>query len=177
MISLYLLTFFATANVCFSCTNIIVSKGASTDSSTMVAYNADSAALYGSLYHYPARDHDAGSTRRIYEWDTGIAAKLKIFLSFNAVVLSPGNYLGEIAEVEHTYNVVGNVNEYGLVIGETTYGGIASLQHQPDAIMDYGSLIWVTLQRAQTAREAIKTLDDLMTKYGYYSEGNYPLSK
>lgn len=118
----------------------------------MVAYNADSGTLYGSLYHYPASDHDITSMRDIYDWDSG-------------------RYLGQIKEVPHTYNVVGNMNEYGLVIGETTYGGIADLQSQPDAKIDYGSLIWVTLQRAKTAKEAIITLGELMETYGYASEG------
>jgi dipeptidase len=135
-----------------ACSNIIVSPGASADSSTIISYNADSATLFGSLYHYPASNHEEGTMRDIYDWDSGV-------------------YLGQIEEVPHTYNVVGNINEYGLMIGETTYGGISSLQSQKGAIMDYGSLIWVTLQRARTAREAITTLGDLMAKYGYASEG------
>eukprot|EP00602_Paraphysomonas_sp_CaronLab_P009703 CAMPEP_0185024584 /NCGR_PEP_ID=MMETSP1103-20130426/7709_1 /TAXON_ID=36769 /ORGANISM="Paraphysomonas bandaiensis, Strain Caron Lab Isolate" /LENGTH=580 /DNA_ID=CAMNT_0027557599 /DNA_START=14 /DNA_END=1756 /DNA_ORIENTATION=+ len=134
------------------CSNIIVSPGASADSSSMVAYNADSAALYGSLYHYPAADHPKNSMRDIYDWDTGV-------------------YLGQIEEVEHTYNVVGNMNEFGLSIGETTYGGVSELQSQPGAKIDYGSLIWVTLQRAKTAREAIHTISRLMSENGYASEG------
>ncbi len=135
-----------------ACSNIIVSLGASADKSTMVAYNADSANLYGSLYHYPAGDHPAGSVREIYDWDTG-------------------KYLGNIPEVPHTYNVVGNINEFGLTIGETTFGGIASLQEQKGGIVDYGSLIWITLQRAKTAREAIKVMGELVATYGYASEG------
>lgn len=134
------------------CSNIIVSSGASLDSSTIVAYNADSSTLYGSLYHYPAADHAAGSMRDIFDWDSGV-------------------YLGQIKEVEHTYNVVGNSNEYGLIIGETTFGGIEVLQEQKGAKIDYGSLIWVTLQRSRTAREAIETLGGLMKQYGYASEG------
>jgi dipeptidase len=134
------------------CSNIIVSPGASDDSSSMVAYNADSAGLYGSLYHYPAADHADGTMRDIYDWDSGV-------------------YLGQIKEVSHTYNVVGNINEFGLSIGETTYGGIGELQTQTGAKIDYGSLIWVTLQRARNAREAIKVLGELMSTYGYASEG------
>lgn len=135
-----------------ACSNMIVSPGASADGSSIISYNADSASLYGSLYHYPAADHAPGTMRDIWDWDSGV-------------------YLGQIAEAEHTYNVVGNMNEFGLVIGETTYGGVSSLQHQPGAKIDYGSLIWVTLQRAKTAREAIHTMSDLMSTYGYYSEG------
>jgi dipeptidase len=135
-----------------SCSNIIISPGASTDSSSIVSYNADSAGLYGSLYHYPAADYPKDALRDIYDWDTGV-------------------YLGQINEVSHTYNVVGNMNEFGLVIGETTFGGVSSLQSQAGAKIDYGSLIWVTLQRAKTAREAIQTISDLMAEYGYASEG------
>ena len=134
------------------CTNIVVSPGASSDGSSIISYNADSAELYGALYHYPATDYLPGTMRKVYDW-------------------SSGNYLGEIPEVEHTYNVVQNVNEYGLIIGETTFGGLARLSSQPGAILDYGSLIWITLQRARNAREAISTINDLMTKYGYYSSG------
>jgi len=134
------------------CSNIIVSPEASLDGSSMIAYNADSSNLYGSLYHYPASDHSDGEMRQIYNWDSGY-------------------YLGEIPEVEHTYNVVGNMNEFGLVIGETTYGGISSLQSQSDALIDYGSLIWITLQRSKTAKEAILLIDELMSTYGYASEG------
>jgi len=135
-----------------SCSNIIVSGGASTDSSNILAYNADSSALYGSLYHYPAADHPVGAMRDVYDWDSG-------------------RYLGQIHEARHTYNVVGNMNEFGLTIGETTYGGIAQLQIQSGAKMDYGSAIWVTLQRSKTAREAISTLGKLFDNYGWASEG------
>jgi dipeptidase len=135
-----------------SCTNIIVTSGASEDSSNIVAYNADSATLYGSLYHYPAADHASGDMRDIFDWDSGA-------------------FLGQIPEVAHTYNVVGNANEHGLIIGETTFGGIEALQSQKGAKMDYGSLIWTTLQRAATAREAITTISALMSQYGYASEG------
>jgi len=136
-----------------ACTNILVSKGASADGSTQIAYNADSGSLYGSLGHYPAKDHAPGTMRDIWDWDAS-------------------TYNGHIPEVNHTYNVVGNVNEYGLIIGETTFGGLSDLGGVGTGnIMDYGSLIWVTLQRAKTAREAIATMDHLCTEYGYASEG------
>lgn len=133
------------------CSNLVVSAGASTDSSTIVAYNADSGGLFGSLYHYAASDHAPGTMRQIYDWDSG-------------------EYLGQIPEAEHTFNVVGNVNEFGVIIGETTFGGV-SFGHQEGAIVDYGSLIWITLQRSKTAREAITTIDRLMNTYGYASSG------
>lgn len=136
----------------FACTNFLVTKGASADGSVMISYNADSHVLYGELYYYPAMDHKEGEMRKIYEWDTG-------------------KYLGEIPEIPHTFSVVGNMNENQVAIGETTYGGRENLQHQDGAIMDYGSLIYIALQRSKTAREAIKVMTDLMDKYGYYSEG------
>merc|ERR1711871_42587 len=135
------------------CTNILVSKGASADGSTMIAYNADSGSLHGSLGHYPAADHSAGTMRDIWDWDSSL-------------------FLGQIPEASHTFNVVGNANEHGLIIGETTFGGLPSLDsHGGVGIIDYGSLIWITLQRTRTAREAIAMMDDLCTKYGYASDG------
>lgn len=118
----------------------------------MVAYNADSGSLYGSLYHYPAGDHPEGAVKEIYDWDSG-------------------EHLGAIPQKSHTYNVVGNINEFGVIIGETTYGGLENLQSQKGAKIDYGSLIWTTLQRSRTAREAIHTIDNLMQEFGYASEG------
>jgi len=118
----------------------------------MISYAADSHTLYGALYHFPAADHAPGSKRKIVDWDSGMP-------------------LGEIDEVSHTYNVIGNMNEFGLSIGETTFGGLSQLGEQPGAIMDYGSLIYVTLQRAKTAREAIKTMGQLVGTYGYASSG------
>ncbi|NQU86764.1 MAG: C69 family dipeptidase [Mariniphaga sp.] len=118
----------------------------------MITYAADSHVLYGELYHWPAADHATGSMLQIYEWDTG-------------------NHLGEIAQVPHTYSVVGNMNEFQLAIGETTYGGRSELGSQTGAIIDYGSLIYVTLQRAKTAREAIHVMAGLVEEYGYYSSG------
>lgn len=134
-----------------ACTNFLITKAASQDGSTMVTYAADSHVLYGELVHIPAADHPPGAKRQIYEWDTG-------------------KHLGEIDEVAHTYEVVGNMNEHQLVIGETTWGGRKELR-DPEAIMDYGSLIYVTLQRARTAREAVKTMGELVAEYGYYSSG------
>ena len=136
-----------------SCTNMLVSAGASTDGSTHIAYNADSGGLYGSLGHYPAADHAPGSVRDIWDWDGSF-------------------YLGSIPEASHTYNVIGNTNEHGLTIGETTFGGRSELNAaNSGGIMDYGSLIWVTLQRATSARDAIKTIDSLLQTHGYASDG------
>jgi dipeptidase len=119
----------------------------------MISYNADSGSLYGQLYHYPAGTHEAGTMRKVYDWDSG-------------------TYLGEIPEASETYNVIGNMNEYGLSIGETTYGGLSELNEGQDAaLIDYGSLIWITLQRSKTAREAVTVAGELMAAYGYASEG------
>ncbi|HNY15415.1 MAG TPA: C69 family dipeptidase, partial [Bacteroidales bacterium] len=114
-------------------------------------YSADSHVLYGELYYWPARDYPEGALLDVYEWDTG-------------------RYLGKIRQVSHTYSVVGNMNEHQLAIGETTYGGLDGLV-DPDGIMDYGSLIYITLQRAKNAREAIKVLSELLSEYGYASSG------
>jgi dipeptidase len=134
-----------------ACTNILVTKGASVDGSTMISYAADSHTLYGELYHWPAAKYPAGALLKVYEWDTG-------------------KYLGEIAQARETYNVVGNINEHGLSIGETTYGGRPELVDTL-GLIDYGSLIYITLQRAKTAREAIKVMTGLVEEYGYYSSG------
>jgi len=135
----------------FACTNFLVTKGASVDSSTMITYSADSYALFGALYHYPAADYPEGSTLAVYEWDTG-------------------NFLGEIEQISHTYSVIGNMNEHQVSIGETTYTGREELI-DTTGIMDYGSLIYIALQRAKTAREAIKVMTELVEKYGYFSSG------
>lgn len=135
----------------FACTNFLVTKGASVDGSVMITYAADSHVLYGELYHRPAADWPKGTMAEVREWDTG-------------------KYLGKIPQVSHTWSVIGNMNEHQLAIGETTYGGRPELQN-PSAIMDYGSLIYITLQRAKTAREAIETMVSLCEKYGYYSSG------
>lgn len=135
----------------FACTNYLAGKDATIDGSTMITYSADSYYLYGTLYHYPAKTYPKGSMLDIYEWDTG-------------------KYLGQIKQVEQTYSVVGNMNEHQLAIAETTFGGREELV-DTTGIMDYGSLIYVTLQRARTAREAIKIMTDLVAEYGYYSAG------
>ncbi len=134
-----------------ACTNFLVTKGASADGSTMISYAVDSHVLYGELYHIPAADHPEGSMLDVYEWDTG-------------------DYLGKIKQVPHTFEVVGNMNEHQVVIGETTWGGREELQGQK-SIMDYGSLIYITLQRAKTARQAIRIMGELVAEYGYRSEG------
>ena len=135
-----------------SCTNFLITKGASADGSTMITYAADSHQLYGALYFWPSADWAVGTKLDVYEWDTG-------------------KFLGQIPQVSHTYQVVGNINEHQVAIGETTYGGLPQLGTQKGAIMDYGSLIYVALQRARTAREAIKIISELMDEYGYASSG------
>ena len=134
-----------------TCTNVIVTKGASADGSVLVSYAADSHTLFGELYYHPAADWPAGSTLKIYDWDSG-------------------KYLGEIDQVEHTYQTVGNMNEHQVIITETTWGGRPELADRRGRI-DYGSLIYVALQRAKTAREAIEVIVDLANTYGYASEG------
>ena len=135
----------------FSCTNYIVTKGASADGSVMISYAADSHTLYGELYYKPAKDYPAGTMVEIYEWDSG-------------------KPLGKIKQVTHTYSVVGNMNEFQLSIGETTFEGRNELV-DTTAIVDYGSLIYLTLQRARTAREAIHTIASIVEEYGYCSPG------
>ncbi len=134
------------------CTNFLITKGATVDGSTMITYAADSHILYGELYYQPAMDYKAGDMRDIYEWDTG-------------------KFLGQIPQPAHTYSVIGNMNENQVAIGETTYGGRSELASQPGAIMDYGSLMYVALQRAKTAREAIQVMTGLVEEFGYYSSG------
>ena len=149
---LFLLTFIAASiTVSNACTNLLVAKGASVDGSTMITYSADSYWLYGALYHQPAATYPAGSMRKVYEWDTG-------------------KYLGEIPQVAQTYNVVGNMNEHQLSISETTFTGLKELI-DTSGLIDYGSLIYITLQRAKTAREAIVVMTNLVKDYGYYSSG------
>ncbi len=149
-ISIFLATF-VIADQVFSCTNLLVSKGASTDGCTMITYSADSHVLFGELYYRPAAEYPDNTMFDIYEWDTGF-------------------YLGKIRQVRKTYSVVGNMNEHQVAIGETTYTGREELI-DTTAIMDYGSLIYVTLQRAKTAREAIRIFSELVNEYGYYSSG------
>jgi dipeptidase len=139
------------SNVAQACTNYLVTKKASKDGSTMISYAADSHLLYGELYHWPAGEWPAGTMMDVVEWDTG-------------------KWLGQIEQVRETYNVIGNMNEWQLAIGETTYGGRSDLRSKT-ALIDYGSLIYITLQRAKTAREAIQIMHELVTEYGYYSSG------
>lgn len=130
-----------------ACTNLIVTPGASADGSTIYAYTADSAALYGTLDRLPAQSKiPPGTKKPIWDWDSGL-------------------YLGSIDEAAETYDVVGNMNEHQLVIGETTFGGLEALcQGQPSAKIDYGNLIWTTLQRAKTVPEAISVMAALVGK-------------
>jgi dipeptidase len=135
-----------------ACTNFLVTKGASKDGSVMITYSADSHTLYGELYHWPAAKWPAGSMLDVYEWDTG-------------------KFLGQIPQVPVTYNVVGNMNENQVAIGETTYGGREELFTQKGAIVDYGSMMYIALQRSKSAREALKIMTELVSAYGYASEG------
>lgn len=134
-----------------ACTNILVSRGASKDGSTMVTYTADSHTLYGCLYHWASATHPAGAMRDVHEWETS-------------------RLIGRIPQPNYTYSVIGNMNEHQLCIAETTLGGRSELVN-PDGMMDYGALIYITLQRAKTAREAIKVMDELVQTYGYCSSG------
>lgn len=139
------------ATVANACTNFLIGKKASVDGSTMISYAADSYWLFGSLVHYPAAVHQSGVMRDVYEWDTN-------------------KYLGQIKEAPRTYNVIGNINEYQVAIGETTFTGREELI-DTTGIIDYGSLIYIALQRSRTAREAIRIMTDLVAEYGYYSSG------
>lgn len=134
-----------------ACTNILVTKEASANGSTFVSYAADSHKLYGELYFTPAAKHPPGSFRNIIEWDTG-------------------KFLGRIPQVAETYQVVGNMNEFQIVIGETTFGGREELAG-PAGMLDYGSLMYIALERAKTAREAIEVMTHLVDEYGYASTG------
>lgn len=136
----------------FACTNFLVTKGASADGSTFISYAADSHVLYGELYHWPAATYPEGTMLDVFNWDTG-------------------KYLGQIKQATETYNVTGNMNEFQVAIGETTYGGLKDLHSNPGATMDYGSLIYITLQRAKTAREALRIMTELVSEYGFDSHG------
>ncbi len=134
-----------------ACTNFIVGSKASADGAVMCSYSADSYGAFMKMAHYPAAKHAAGEMRKIYEWDTN-------------------KYLGEIPEAAETYNVLGNINEYQVAIAETTFGGREEMVDST-GLIDYGSLIYIALQRSKTAREAIKVMTSLVEKYGYCSEG------
>lgn len=143
--------FLTMATAAAACTNFIVAKGASTDGSLMCTYNADDYGMFIGLAHYAAGTHQKGEMRKVIDWDTK-------------------KYHGEIPEAPVTYNVIGNINEFQVTIGETTYGGREEMV-DTTGIIDYGSLIYIALQRSRTAREAIKVMTSLAEKYGYNSEG------
>lgn len=134
-----------------ACSNFIVGKKASVDGSVMCSYSADDYGMFQNLCHYPAAKHAKGEMRKIFDWDSN-------------------KYHGEIPEAAETYNVIGNINEWQVTIGETTYGGREEMVDST-GIMDYGSLIYVALQRSKTAREAIKVMTTLANTYGYNSGG------
>lgn len=134
-----------------ACTNLIVGRGASADGSILVSYNADSDGCYGVMQHFAAGKHPKGSMRKVFNWESN-------------------RYMGEIEEAPVTYNVVGNMNEFQVTIAETTFGGREELV-DTTAILDYGSLIYIALQRSRSAREAISVMTELVEKYGYASEG------
>ena len=140
------------ANAGMACTNFLFTKGATKDGSTMITYAADSHTLYGELYYHPAADYPAGTMMQVVDWDSG-------------------RKLIQIPQALHTYSVVGNMNEHQLAIGETTYGGREECWKDEVSGIDYGSLIYITLQRAKTAREAITVMAQLVEQYGYFSEG------
>jgi dipeptidase len=150
MLTLLLLSW-VTAEQARACTNFLITKGATKDGSTMITYSADSHVLYGELYYWPEMVYKAGAMLDVYEWDTG-------------------KFLGKIEQAPATYSVVGNMNRFQVAIGETTYGGREELGN-PDGIIDYGSLIYIALQRSKNAREAIHTMITLTEKYGYCSSG------
>ena len=140
------------ASTADACTNFLFTKGATRDGSTMITYAADSHTLYGELYYRKAATYPAGTMFQVVDWDTGTK-------------------LIQIPQVAQTYSVVGNMNEHQLAIGETTYGGREELAKEIEGGIDYGSLIYLTLQRARNAREAIQVLAGFMKDYPYHSEG------
>ena len=136
-----------------ACTNLIAGKKATTDGSVMITYAADSHGLYGDLSHTPGAKHAPGTMRKVVEWDTN-------------------KPLGEIPQPAQTYNVVGNMNEFQVAIGETTWGGHSELVDTTgNSIIDYGSLIQIALERSKSAREAVQVMTDLVEEYGYASSG------
>ena len=141
----------AAATCSMACTNFIVGKKASKDGSVICSYSADSYGMFQGLVRYPAAKHQKGEMRKVFDWDTN-------------------KYYGEIAEAEETYNVIGNINEWQVTIGETTFGGREEMV-DTTGIIDYGSLIYIALQRSKTAREAISIMTSLVEQYGYNSEG------
>ncbi|MDE6370099.1 MAG: C69 family dipeptidase [Duncaniella sp.] len=144
-------TLLAVTVTAWPCTSLIAGKKATPDGSVLVTYAADSHTLYGELYHTPGGTHEPGEMRPVYEWDTG-------------------KYLGEIPQAPVTYTTIGNMNEHGVTIAESTWGGRPELE-DTTGIIDYGSLIYIALERSKTAREALKTMTDLVAEYGYHSSG------
>jgi dipeptidase len=134
-----------------ACTSILVTRGASTDGSTMITYVADAHDFFGELQHTPAGRHAPGAMRDVFEWDSG-------------------KFLGRVKQAPVTHAVVGNMNEHQVAISETTFGGRKELEHSK-GIVDYGSMIYIALERGRTAREAMKVMADLVAEYGYPSEG------
>jgi dipeptidase len=151
LIAIFIASLFKFAAV-LACTNFIITKGASSDHSVMITYNADSHTRYGAIAFYPAADHKPGDMCEVYHYENG-------------------KLLGKIPETSHTYSVVQFMNEYQVAIGETTFGGLDSLSRQPGAILDYGSLMKIGLQRSKSAREMIKVMTELIEQYGYASGG------
>lgn len=145
------LSLFLFGSAALACTNFLISKGASADGSTMITYHCDAHTFYGELYYWPAKDYPKGTLRDIYEWDGG-------------------TFRGRIKQVPHTFAITGLMNEHQVSVGETTYGGREEL-HNPDGIIDYGSAMFIALERAKTAREAIKVIAKLCEEYGYCSSG------
>ncbi len=151
MILAMLVVFSVRVSTLHACTNILVTKGASKDGSTMITYAADSHTLYGELYFRPAADYPEGAMVDIVDWDSGV-------------------FLGRIPQVRHTFSVVGNMNEHQVSVGETTFGGRPELV-DTTGVIDYGSLMYLALQRARTAREAIHVMTSLVAGHGYNSSG------
>ena len=133
-----------------ACTSLIAAPGATDSGSSMITYAADSHVLYGELYEKKGGKHAPGTMLQIVDWDTQ-------------------EHRGEIPEVEVTYNRIGNMNEHGVTIGESTWACRPELEGS--GMIDYGSLIYIALERAKTAREAIDVMTGLVNKYGYASEG------
>jgi len=148
----FLVVFLSGFSNLYACTNFIITKGASSDKSVMITYAADSHTRYGAITFYPAADHKPGDMCEVFHYENG-------------------KLLGKIPEVAHTYSVVQFMNEHQVAIGETTWGGLDSLSKQPGAILDYGSLMRIALQRSKTAREAIKVMTELVAQYGYATSG------
>lgn len=153
VLALFILPFtsFGGWGVLFACTNVIVGKKASADGSVFVSYSADSYGMYGNIYSHRGGTHAAGEMRKIYDWDSN-------------------KYMGEIPQAARTYNVVGQMNENQVSITETTFGGREEL-YKVEGMIDYGSLIYIGLERATSARDAINIMTSLVDKYGYASEG------